>query len=187
MKELKGRRIAIPGRLTTASLLLQLYDQSFSVQSENLIVMPFDKIIESVANGETDAGLIIHESRFTYKSKGLKQIIDLGECWEKETGRPIPLGGILTRRSLGESIIKQVESLVKSSVQYAFAARTEPLNYIKEHSQELSDAVINQHINLYVNDFSVDLGSEGEKAIADLFSRAEFAGILPKSSHSIFI
>ena len=187
MEELRGKRIAIPGKLTTAYLLLQLYDPDFSTQSSNLVVMPFHKIIDSITNGEVDAGLIIHESRFTYPSYGLKQIIDLGEWWEKETGLPIPLGGIIAKRSLGNGLNKKINNILRQSVEYAFSNRSEPVNYIKAHSQELSDDVINQHINLYVNDFSVDVGSEGEKAVSILLSRAEEAGIIPKSKQPVFI
>ncbi len=186
MSELRNKKIAIPGKLTTAYLLLQLYDRSFSFDPSRIIVMPFDKIMESVASGEADAGLIIHESRFTYSGYGLKQVIDLGEWWEQETGLPIPLGGIIAKRSLGEDVIHKIDSILKTSIDYAFTNIQEPMNYIKQHSQELSDEVINQHINLYVNDFSIDVGSEGEKAVNEFIARAETAGIIPKSKHSAF-
>jgi 1,4-dihydroxy-6-naphthoate synthase len=149
--------------------------------------MTFDKIIESVANGEVDAGLIIHESRFTYPSYGLKQIIDLGEWWEKQTGLPLPLGGIIAKHAHGDGLHKKVNKIIKSSIEYAFGSREDPMNYIKAHSQELSDDVINQHIDLYVNDYSVDVGQEGEKAVTELILRAEEAGIIPKAKQPIFI
>ncbi len=210
MEELRGKKIAIPGKLTTAYLLLQLFDPAFiRAYSNNLygrgnpapafvraglprpypiiIEMPFHKIMDAVVNEEVDAGLIIHESRFTYPSHGLKQLLDLGSWWEKETGLPIPLGGIIAKRTLGKSLIKQADKLLKQSVEYAFSNRIEPMAYIKEHSQELSDDVINQHINLYVNDFSLDVGDEGEKAVAELISRAEESGIIPKSNQPMFI
>ncbi|MBI4849428.1 MAG: 1,4-dihydroxy-6-naphthoate synthase [Nitrospirae bacterium] len=183
MKELRGKNIAIPGRMTTAFLLLQLYDPAFFSSSalcplpSAFVEMPFHKIMEAVANEEVDAGLIIHESRFTYPSFGLKQVIDLGEWWERETGLPIPLGGILAKRSLGDMVNEKLNSLIKKSVEYAFGNRSEPMEYIKKHSQELSDDVINQHIDLYVNDYSLDIGAEGEKAVTELLSRAEEAGI----------
>lgn len=196
MDELRHKKIAIPGRLTTAFLLLQLYDPSFRIDYKKsadlspdsiFVEMPFDKIMSAVSKGEVDAGLIIHESRFTYPSYGLKKIIDLGEWWEIETGLPIPLGGIIAKRSLAEDFAKQINSILKQSIQYAFANRTEPMNYIKEHSQELSENVINQHIDLYVNDFSIDMGQEGEKAVHELLSRAEDAGIIPKSTQRMFV
>ncbi|MBI4681508.1 MAG: 1,4-dihydroxy-6-naphthoate synthase [Nitrospirae bacterium] len=206
MEELRGKKIAVPGKLTTAYLLLQLLDPAFIRAYGNgrdypaptptpnpqsltpvVIEMPFHKIMDAVVNEEVDAGLIIHESRFTYPSYGLKQVIDLGRWWEKETGLPIPLGGIIAKRTLGESSIKQIEKLLKQSVEYAFSNRIEPMSYIKMHSQELSDDIINQHINLYVNNFSLDVGEEGEKAVTELISRAEKAGIIPKSNQPIFI
>jgi 1,4-dihydroxy-6-naphthoate synthase len=187
MEELRAKKIAVPGRLTTAFLLLQLYDRSFSLKPSHIVFTPFHKIIESVANGEVDAGLIIHESRFTYPAHGLKQIIDLGAWWEQETGLPIPLGGIIAKRSLGEGLIKKANRIIRASVAYAFSNRNESLSYIKEHSQELSDDVVNQHINLYVNDFSSDVGEEGEKAVTELLSRASGVGIIPKVKQSFFI
>jgi 1,4-dihydroxy-6-naphthoate synthase len=194
IEELKNKRIAIPGKLTTAYLLLQLLYHSSKTSGSRLqapdsvfIEMPFDRIVQAIANDEVDAGLIIHESRFTYQSYGLKQIIDLGEWWEKETGLPIPLGGIIANQSLGEDVIIKVNEVLKRSVEYAFQNRTEPMSYIKKHSQELSDDVINRHIDLYVNDFSIDIGDDGEKAITELLSRAEDAGIIPESDRPVFV
>ncbi len=188
MEELRGKKIAIPGKLTTAYLLLQLFNPDFSLQTSDLLVeMPFDKIIDAVAKEEVDAGLIIHESRFTYHSYGLKQIVDLGEWWEKQTGHLIPLGGIIAKRSLGEGLNKKINKTIKSSIEYAFSNRSEPMDYIKKHSQELSDEVINQHINLYVNNYSLNVGQDGEKAVIALLSRAEEAGIIPKVKQEIFV
>ncbi len=187
MQELRGKKIAIPGRLTTAYLLLQIFDPAFGHQPSSIVVMPFHQIIEAVANEEVAAGLIIHESRFTYPSYGLKEIIDLGQWWEKETGLPIPLGGIIAKHSLGESLLEHINKMLRESVEYAFANRSKPMNYIKKHSQEMSGDVINQHINLYVNDYSIDIGQEGEKAVAGIISRAEDAGIIPKTGQPVFI
>ena len=181
MKELQGKKIAIPGKLTTAVLLLQLFDSAFRIPHSAFIVMPFHKIMEAVAREEVDAGLIIHESRFTYPSYGLKQVIDLGEWWEKETGLPIPLGGIIAKKTLGKDLNKTINELIRQSVEYAFQNRNEPTEYIKEHSQELSDEVIHRHIDLYVNDYSLDIGQDGNKAVKELLSRAEDAGIIPKT------
>ncbi len=187
MKDLQNRKIAVPGKLTTAYLLLQLYDPAFTIDPSNFIEMPFHKIIGAVADEEVDAGLIIHESRFTYASYGLKAIVDLGQWWEKETGLPIPLGGIIAKHSLGSSLNQTVNDILKQSVQYAFANRSEPMNYIKDHSRELSGNVINQHIDLYVNNFSIDVGPEGEKAVNELIARAEDSGIIPKIRQPVFI
>lgn len=193
MSNLKGKKIAVPGMMTTAFLLLQLYYSSVSsqpsavsAQHSDLKVLPFNEIMSSVARGDTDAGLIIHESRFTYPLYGLKKILDLGEWWESETGLPIPLGGIIARRSLGAKLIRQIDNMLKQSVQYAFQHRPETMSYIKKHSQELSDEVINQHIDLYVNDFSEDVGNEGEEAIRQLLSRDEGLGIIPQSKATLF-
>jgi len=193
MEELRSKKIAIPGKLTTAFLLLQLFDSSFPGAYRNttptpyplpltpvIIEMPFNKIMDAVAKDEVDAGLIIHESRFTYPSYGLKQVIDLGDWWEKETGLPIPLGGIIAKRTFGGDLNKKNGELIRQSIEYAFKNRNEPTAYIKEHSQELSDDVINRHIDLYVNDYSLDIGQDGEKAVKELFSRAEDAGVIPK-------
>lgn len=186
MKELRDKKIAVPGRLTTAALLLQLYDNAFTDPS-GIVIMPFHEIMDAVSKGDADAGVIIHESRFTYASYGLKSVLDLGEWWENETGRPVPLGGILAKRELGGDLIVRVEELIRESVRYAYSNRSEPMGYIKEHSRELSDEVIRSHIDLYVNDFSIDIGDEGEKAIAELINRAEGSGIIKTSSKSLFI
>jgi len=184
MKELQGKKIAIPGKLTTAFLLLQLFDSAFRMPHSAFIVMPFNEIMDAVAREEVDAGLIIHESRFTYPSYGLKRVIDLGEWWEKETGLPIPLGCIIAKKTLGEDLNKTINELIRQSVEYAFQNRNEPTEYIKIHSQELSDEVINRHIDLYVNDYSLDIGQDGNKAVKELLSRAEDAGIIPKAKQS---
>ncbi len=179
IQKLKGGTIAIPGRLTTAFLLLRIFDPSFK---ENVKVMPFDKIIDSVRIGEADAGLIIHESRFTYKKAGLKEVVDLGRWWEEETGLPIPLGGILARRDLGGDLIRRVEELIRASIEYAFSNRQETKSYIKKHSQEMEDDVIERHIGLYVNNYSLDIGDAGLHAVRELFRRAEESGIIERSS-----
>ncbi|MDT8421557.1 MAG: 1,4-dihydroxy-6-naphthoate synthase [Desulfuromonadales bacterium] len=183
MAELQGKTIAIPGRLTTANLLLQLYGAGF----ERVCEMPFHRIIAAVADGSVDAGVIIHESRFTYRQQGLVPILDLGQWWEDETGHPIPLGGILARRSLGAERIRQIDSALRASVEYALQHPQQPKSYIRQHAQELADAVINEHINLYVNPFSVDLGEAGVKAIEELFSRAEQRGLIPPCELPLFI
>jgi 1,4-dihydroxy-6-naphthoate synthase len=187
MNELKDRKIAIPGKLTTAYMLLQLYDSAFRFDSSRIFIMPFDRIMESIAGGETDAGLIIHESRFTYPSYGLTQVIDLGQWWENKTGLPIPLGGIIANRSFGKEMIRKIDTVLKNSVEYAFNHRSEPLHYVKQNSQELSDEVIEQHINLYVNDFSLGLGEEGQMAVTEFLMRAESSGIIPESKKPVFI
>ncbi len=182
LESLKGKPIAIPGRLTTANLLLQLYGEGF----EQVHPMPFHQIMEAVGSGRFEAGVIIHESRFTYRQHGLTQLLDLGQWWEEETAMPIPLGGILARRDLGAQTIKAIDEALKRSVQFAFAHPKICRPYIKAHSQELDDSVIDSHIALYVNDFSLELGPEGEKAVATLFQRAEARGIIPPCDLPLF-
>ena len=178
LEDLRGKLIAIPGELTTANLLLQLHGAGY----ERLQILPFDRIVAAVASGSVDAGLIIHESRFTFAAQGLVEVEDLGAWWEELTGLPIPLGGILARRTLGREVIAEVESAINASVRYAFAHPQEARAYIRAHAQELDDAVIDQHIALYVNHFSLDLGEEGLAAVHELLHRATAAGIIPPSS-----
>ncbi|MDD2367555.1 MAG: 1,4-dihydroxy-6-naphthoate synthase [Desulfuromonadaceae bacterium] len=181
--ELRGKTIAVPGRYTTAKLLLRLFDPLLN----NFIVMPFNEIMDAVLSGNVDAGLIIHESRFTYEGFGLKKLIDLGEWWEKESGLPTPLGGIVARRSLGAETIAAVDRALKSGVQYAQTHSGEAGVYIAEHAQEMSPDVCASHISLYVNEFSNNLGEEGIRAITCLMERAEAAGLIPPSSTPLFI
>jgi len=180
--DLCGKKIAVPGQYTTALLLLRLLDP----QLDNLIIMPFNEIMDAVLTGRADAGLIIHESRFTYRNLGLHKLVDLGEWWEGETGLPIPLGGIVVRRSLGAETIAVVERALRAGVAYARNHPAEAARYIREHAQEISDEVCAAHIGLYVNDFSTELGDEGERAIAELLRRAERSGIIPASDRNLF-
>lgn len=183
MAELKGSPIAIPGELTTANLLLQLYGEGF----HNILPVPFEQVMPAVMEGRVAAGVIIHESRFTYRQHGLHQVTDLGAWWEEETGHPIPLGGILAKRSLGIELIGAVERGIRASLEYAFAHPDVPRSYIRQHAQELDDTVIDQHIGLYVNDFSLDLGSEGMAAVDDLLGRAEERGLIPRCELPLYL
>jgi len=176
-EDLRNGTVAIPGKLTTAWLLLQLYDPSVT----KIVVMPFDRIMQAVADGAVTAGLIIHESRFTYPLYGLEKLLDLGEWWERSTGMPIPLGGILGKRSLGSETLMKVEEAIRESIGYARAHQAEVLDYGKEHSQEMDGSVMLQHIDLYVNDHSLDLGVEGTAAVRRLCAEAEQRGIFPAS------
>ncbi len=182
MDRLRGRRIAVPGRLTTANLLLQLRGDGY----RDLAVMSFEQIMPAVARGEVDAGVIIHESRFTYPDHGLVKIADLGQWWEQETGLPIPLGAILARRDLGEEVIRAADGAIRRSLEYAWRHPRHPRRYIRAHAQELSAAVIDDHIRLYVNEFSLDLGDEGEAAVRELFARAQQRGLIPECSLPLF-
>jgi 1,4-dihydroxy-6-naphthoate synthase len=177
LSDLKRGVIAVPGRLTTAYLLLRLFDPSL----EGITVMTFDRIMDAVSKGEVTAGLIIHESRFTYPLYKLDKLLDLGSWWEQHSGLPIPLGGILGRRSLGRDLLLRVEAGIRESVQYAYAHPEEVMDYCGMHSQEMDPVVMKGHIDLYVNDFSLDLGQEGLTAVRRLFSEAEARGIFPAS------
>lgn len=181
--DLSGKTIAIPGRLTTAALLLRLFDPTI----EKLITLPFHLIMDAVSKGEVDAGVIIHESRFTYPDYGLQEVIDLGAWWENSTGHPIPLGGILARRAHGEDTIRRVDTAMNASVKYAYEHPDEVRDYIRQHAQEMDESVMQQHIDLYVNQHTLDYGADGEAAIIDLYDRAESAGIVPASSASLFV
>ena len=182
IEDLRSGTIAIPGRLTTAWLLLQLYDQGL----DNVVVMTFDRIMQAVADGTVAAGLIIHESRFTYPLYKLEMLLDLGAWWEQHSGLPIPLGGILGKRSLGKDILTVVEGAIRESILYARAHPAEVFSYVKEHGQEMDEAVMKSHIDLYVNDFSRDLGGEGVAAVERLLAEAEQRGIFPLSEMPLF-
>ena len=176
-------RIAIPGKYTTANLLCGL---AFP-QAQDKTELLFSDIEAALLDGRYDAGLIIHENRFTYEAKGLRRIVDLGEFWEHDTGAPIPLGGIVVRRSLPEAVTQTVNRVVRRSVEYAFAHREASLPFVRQHAQEMSEDVIYRHIDLYVNEYSVDLGAHGRRAVEILFDRARAAGIIPSVSNELFL
>ena len=182
-EDLATKRVAIPGELTTAALLLRLHSPDLT----DFVVKPFHEIMPSCASGEVDAGVIIHESRFTFPDYGLSKVIDLGEWWEESTGHPIPLGGILARRDLGVDLINTIDASLKASVDYAYANPEIVRPYIRKHAQEMDEAVMQQHIDLYVNEYSIDYGPEGEAAIQDLLDRAQSHGIVPASSSPLFV
>jgi 1,4-dihydroxy-6-naphthoate synthase len=181
---LKGKKIAIPGGLTTANLLLMLYEPSFK---DNLVPMVFSRVMDAVRGGEVDAGLVIHEGRFTFKSYGLEELLDLGHWWESAIGLPIPLGGIAAKRSLGKDTLLKAERAIRESVLYAFAHQGETKDYVKGYAQEMDDRVIESHIGLYVNDYTVDMKPEGEKAISALLDKAAAAGLVRPSGAPLFI
>ncbi len=160
--------VAIPGRETTAYRLLRLA----APHIDTVVELRYDRILHAVESGEVDAGLIIHESRFTYQDHGLVKVIDLGDWWEHDTGLPVPLAGICARADLDDEIVTAAEHAIRSSVQYAFDNREASRAYVRANSQEMSDAVCDQHIALYVNAFSLDVGDDGLQAIARLVAHA---------------
>ncbi len=165
---LRSGCIAIPGQMTTANLLLTLTGAFQGERREML----FSKVIDAVADGEVDLGVIIHEGRFTYAQKGLVKVLDLGEWWEKTYHLPLPLGGIVVRRDISESLASAMEQAIAESLRYARAHPAASRAYIRAHAQELSDAVIDAHIQTFVTDFSLDLGKEGRAAVTHLLSEA---------------
>ncbi len=173
--DLDGKRVAIPGNYTTAAMLLRL----FAPRCGNLVVMRFDRIMPALAAGECDAGVIIHESRFTYPQYGLQLIQDLGAWWEGVSGHPIPLGGIVAKRALGEETIGRIQQLIRESVRWAFAHPDDSRPYIRQHAQEMDEQVTRNHIGLYVNSFSEDLGEKGVAAVGEFIRRGRAAGVIP--------
>ena len=178
---LPGLTIAIPGKYTTAALLLRMY----SPVPLTIRVMRFDRIMPAIVAGEVDAGVIIHESRFTFQAHGLLLLQDLGVWWEQETGFPIPLGGIAAKRSLGKEKIQAIDRRIRASVSSAFAGPEAGMDYIRQHAQELDDKVIRDHIGLYVNQFSLDLGAEGVGAVREFLERGRQLGIFPNQSSAL--
>jgi 1,4-dihydroxy-6-naphthoate synthase len=176
-------RIAIPGVYTTANFLLGL---AFP-EAHDRTPLVFSEIEGALLDGRFDAGVIIHENRFTYEARGLHKIVDLGEFWEQETGTPIPLGAIAVRRSLPDDVKQRVNRVVRRSVEYAFAHREASLPYVRAHAQEMSEEVMYKHIDLYVNRFSIDLGPEGVGAVTTLFEKAAALGLIPASSEPLFL
>ncbi|MCK5069526.1 MAG: 1,4-dihydroxy-6-naphthoate synthase [Desulfocapsa sp.] len=180
-KKLSEAKIAIPGKLTTANLLFRMY----SPLSSNLIELRFDEIMQQVASGEVDAGVIIHESRFTYTEHGLVCLQDLGTWWEETSGHPIPLGCIAARRSLGKERIEKIDRAIHDSIVWADEHPDKCLPYIQQYAQEMDRDVMQSHIGLYVNDYSKDLGTDGMAAIESFLQLGRKAGILPVLSDSI--
>ena len=178
-----GLAIAVPGRYTTANFLLGLAFPKAQRKTEVL----FSEIEGAVLEGRFDAGLIIHENRFTYEARGLKKIVDLGEFWERETGASIPLGGIVARRSLPPEVQQAVNRVLRRSVEYAFAHREASRPYVRAHAQEMSEEVMYKHIDLYVNEYSIDLGPEGKRAVRLLFEKAAEAGLIPRIASELFL
>ena len=176
-------RVAIPGKNTTANLLLTLAHPEITDKTEVL----FSEIEEAVLRGDYDAGLVIHESRFTYKDRGLELIQDMGEWWEKSVGAAIPLGGIVARRDVDKQIMHHVDRLIKESVLYAWRNYPELAPFVTGNAQEMDEHVMRQHIELYVNEYTEDLGPEGKQAIQTLFRKAAEAGLIPADrAHQIF-
>ena len=176
-------KIGIPGKYTTANFLLSIAFPHLTHKK----VMLFSDIEASLINNEIDLGLIIHENRFTYEKRGLYKVIDLGDFWEQLTGCAIPLGGIVINRNLDQDIKERVNRLLRQSVEYAFANPQSGIEFIRQHAQEMSDEVMYKHIDLYVNDYSIDLGDKGREAINVMFDMAQKRGLIPQKAESIYL
>lgn len=176
-------KIAIPGKYTTANFL---FSMAFP-RATNKVEMLFSEIEDAVLNGKADAGLIIHENRFTYEQKGLKKIIDLGEYWENKTNAPIPLGGIVIKRTFPEMLKQKVNRIIRRSVEYALANPSSSAAFVKSNAQEMEEEIINKHIYLYVNNYSVDLGEEGRRAVKLLFDTAIEKNIISEINEELFL
>ncbi|MED2971872.1 1,4-dihydroxy-6-naphthoate synthase [Fictibacillus sp. B-59209] len=182
---LSGKRVAVPSERSTAYLLFRLWAaQNVPGGIGETVVMPFDQIMPAVKEGKIDAGLVIHEARFTYQNYGLNLLADMGNWWEEDTGLPIPLGAIIARKSMN---IESITKWIRSSVAYAWEFPEASREYVMQHASELSLDVAQQHINLYVNEFTADLGEKGYEAIISLLNRAAKEGLVPERDYSTLL
>jgi 1,4-dihydroxy-6-naphthoate synthase len=178
--DLAGRTVAVPSERSTAYLLFRLWAADEVPSGVGKIeVLPFDEIMPAVRDGRVDAGLVIHEARFTYQNYGLHKLADMGEHWESTTGLPIPLGAIIARRSLGDALLREIAAAIRQSVLMAWDEPEASRAYVLQHAQEMDPAVADQHIGLYVNEFTAGLGDDGYAAVRGLLTRAAAEGLLP--------
>jgi len=179
---LAGKRVAVPGELTTAFLALRLYQPGFEYA-----VVPFDRIEDWVAAGRADAGLLIHEGQLTHGDRGLHLWVDLGEWWHEETGLPLPLGGNVVRRDLGKELMQAVARDLRASIAYGLAHRAEALRHARAFSRGLDAARTDRFVGMYVNAFTVDCGPTGRRAVAELLARGARAGLIPAPAELAFV
>lgn len=187
LSDTKQPVVAVPGMGTTAYHLFRFYlDDLYPGLTPRIQAMPFEKIMPAVKNQQADFGVIIHEGRFVYDTLGLEMKADLGQWWESATSMPIPLGCIAVKRSLGAAAAGDIEALIHKSIEHAFRHPEAERDYIREHAQELEESVIDQHIELYVNDFSKHIGSKGEQAITAFFDKARQSGLIKPAEKPLF-
>ena len=179
---LAGKRIAIPGKMTTAYLTLSLFQPDFEAEPR-----PFDKILDAVQQDEVDAGLIIHEGQLTYAREGLHKVIDLGEWWYEETGLPLPLGANVIRRNLGTPKIREITALLKQSIQYSLEHRERGLAYAMTYARDMETALADKFVGMYVNDYTLDYGEKGRAGVRELLHRGTIAGIIPHGVEADFV
>ncbi|MCX4233585.1 1,4-dihydroxy-6-naphthoate synthase [Streptomyces sp. NPDC020707] len=178
--DLTGRTVAVPSERSTAYMLFRLWAaDTVPGGVGEIVVMPFHEIMPAVRDGKVDAGLVIHEARFTYQNYGLHKLADMGEHWERTTGLPIPLGAIIARRALGEETLRLLAESARASVRAAWDDPETSRAYVLEHAQEMDASVADQHIGLYVNEFTADLGEDGYAAVRGLLTRAAAEGLVP--------
>ncbi|KRV50089.1 1,4-dihydroxy-6-naphthoate synthase [Wenjunlia vitaminophila] len=181
--DLAGRTVAVPSERSTAYLLFRLWAaRAVPGGVGRIVVLPFHDIMPAVRDGVVDAGLVIHEARFTYQRYGLHRLADMGESWELETGLAIPLGAIIARRDLGGTELRRLAAAARESVRYAWKNPEASRDYVAEHAQEMDPAVAERHIGLYVNEFTADLGEDGYAAVRGLLDRAAAEGIVPPTA-----
>lgn len=182
IENLEGKRIAIPGKMTTAYLTLSLLQPNFEAETR-----PFDKILNAVQQDEVDAGLIIHEGQLTYAREGLHKVIDLGEWWYEETGLPLPLGANVIRRNLGYEKIRKITALLKQSIQYSLDHRSRGLEYAMTYARDMETALADKFVGMYVNDYTLDYGDKGRAGVQELLRRGNEAGIIPHRVDADFV
>ncbi|MDE0636509.1 MAG: ABC transporter substrate-binding protein [Candidatus Poribacteria bacterium] len=182
METFTGKRIAIPGEMTTAYLTMKLFQPHVETKTYR-----FDKIIEAVQQGEVDAGLIIHEGQLTYTREGLHKIVDLGEWWHEETGLPLPLGANVIRRNLGDEKIHAITSLLKQSIQYSLEHRERGLEYAMTYARDMETDLADKFVGMYVNDYTLDYGESGRKAVQELLNRGHKAGVISHRVDADFV
>lgn len=182
IENLEGKRIAIPGKMTTAYLTLSLFQPNFEAETR-----PFDKILDAVQQDEVDAGLIIHEGQLTYAREGLHKVIDLGEWWYEETGLPLPLGANVIRRNLGSEKIRKITALLKQSIQYSLDHRSRGLEYAMTYARDMETALADKFVGMYVNDYTLDYGDKGRTGVQELLRRGNEAGIIPHRVDADFV
>lgn len=182
MESLAGKLIAIPGEMTTAYLTMKLYQPDINTETHR-----FDQIIQAVQDGKVDAGLIIHEGQLTYAREGLHKIVDLGEWWYEETGLPLPLGANVIRRNLGSEKIKAITKLLKQSIQYSLEHRDLGLEYAMTYARDMETDLADKFVGMYVNDYTLDYGESGRKAVHELLRQGHDAGVIPHRVEADFV
>ena len=182
IENLERKRIAIPGKMTTAYLTLSLFQPNFEAETR-----PFDKILDAVQQDEVDAGLIIHEGQLTYAREGLHKVIDLGEWWYEETGLPLPLGANVIRRDLGTEKIRKITTLLKQSIQYSLDHRARGLEYAMTYARDMETALADKFVGMYVNDYTLDYGDKGRAGVRELLRQGNAAGIIPHRVEADFV